>query len=58
LTRIKQLTAAAFEASFEEPDISLFPPSFIVKIARFEWEIPRLERETHIYSLLEGTGIG
>jgi hypothetical protein len=29
----------------------------IAKIARFEWEIPRIERETNAYRLLEGTGL-
>ncbi|KAJ0163319.1 hypothetical protein CTA2_3184 [Colletotrichum tanaceti] len=29
----------------------------IAKVARFEWEIPRMERGTHAYRLLEGTGI-
>ncbi len=57
LKRVKQITAAAFGASLIEPDPSLFPSRFIVKIARFEWEIPRLQRETHAYSLLEGTGL-
>ncbi|KAH8680573.1 alpha-galactosidase A [Xylariales sp. PMI_506] len=30
----------------------------IAKFARFEWEIPRIERETRAYRLLEGKGIG
>jgi predicted Ser/Thr protein kinase len=29
----------------------------IAKIARFDWEIPYVQRETEIYSLLQGTGI-
>lgn len=29
----------------------------IAKMARFDWEIPRIQCETKIYSLLEGTGI-
>lgn len=29
----------------------------IAKMARFDWEIPHIQRETKIYSLLEGTGI-
>lgn len=28
----------------------------IAKIARFEWEVPRIERETIAYQLLEGSG--
>lgn len=30
----------------------------VSKIARFHWEIGYLERETHIYSLIDGHGIG
>ncbi|KAI0156915.1 alpha-galactosidase A [Xylariaceae sp. FL1272] len=33
------------------------PHSAIAKIARFEWEIPRLEHETRAYQLLEDSGI-
>ncbi len=29
----------------------------IAKVARFEWEIPYVERETRIYARLEGTGL-
>jgi predicted Ser/Thr protein kinase len=29
----------------------------IAKMARFDWEIPFIQRETEIYSLLEGNGI-
>lgn len=31
--------------------------SMEAKIARFEWEIPRIERETRAYRLLEGSGL-
>jgi hypothetical protein len=31
--------------------------TFIAKIARFEWEIPYIERETHVYRLLQKTDI-
>jgi len=56
LVRVKQITAAAFEASLIEPDQTL-PSNLIAKIARWEWEIPRMERETRAYSILEGTGL-
>lgn len=60
LLRIRQLTAATFEASC--PTQHLLAPStsvarVIAKIARFEWEIPRIERETRAYKILENTGI-
>ncbi|KAM0271385.1 hypothetical protein ACHAQH_009121 [Verticillium albo-atrum] len=29
----------------------------IAKIARFEWELPRIEQETRAYQLLEGSGL-
>lgn len=29
----------------------------IAKIARFEWEVPRIEQETRAYQLLEGSGL-
>ena len=29
----------------------------IAKIARFEWEIPRIEREIRVYQLLEYSGL-
>lgn len=29
----------------------------IAKIARFEWEIPRIEQETRAYQLLDGQGL-
>ncbi|KAF2155226.1 hypothetical protein K461DRAFT_266525 [Myriangium duriaei CBS 260.36] len=29
----------------------------IAKIARFEWEIPRIEQETKAYQLLQGSGL-
>ncbi|PYI11281.1 hypothetical protein BO78DRAFT_393246 [Aspergillus sclerotiicarbonarius CBS 121057] len=60
LKRTKLLTAMAFEAVSHS---SLFPPTFqgpdtiIAKMARFEWEIPRVERETRAYQLLEGSGL-
>lgn len=59
LERTKQLTAAAFEALSHStlPSIPASPATVIAKIARFEWEIPRVERETRAYQLLEGSGL-
>ncbi|OJJ47625.1 hypothetical protein ASPZODRAFT_131171 [Penicilliopsis zonata CBS 506.65] len=48
----KSLTAMAYEASH-----SILPTPMIAKIARFEWEIPRIERETRAYQLLESSGL-
>lgn len=64
LDRTVQLTAAAFEAVLATPavlsSVSTFPHSpplpkmtVIAKIARFEWEIPRIERETRAYQILQ-----
>ncbi|CAI7646524.1 unnamed protein product [Penicillium glandicola] len=59
LERIKPLTAAAFEAVSHPtlPIIFQTSATVIAKIARFEWEIPRIERETRAYQLLEGSGL-
>lgn len=59
LEKTKQLTAMAFEAvSHSMLPISLPPPAtMIAKIARFEWELPRIEQETRAYQLLEGSGL-
>ncbi|KAF2725447.1 alpha-galactosidase A [Polychaeton citri CBS 116435] len=46
LEKTKQLTAMVFEVS---------SPTVIAKIARFEWELPRIEQETRAYQLLEVT---
>ena len=58
--KTKLLTAMTFEAVSH----SILPNTFqspattvIAKIARFEWEIPRIERETRAYQLLEGSGL-
>jgi hypothetical protein len=62
LDKVIQLTAAAFEAVL--PTSTIIPSasasnsssrevSVIAKIARFEWEIPRIERETRAYQVLE-----
>ncbi|KAK4179774.1 hypothetical protein QBC36DRAFT_343483 [Triangularia setosa] len=59
LEKTKQLTAMAFEAvSHSILPITLpSPATMIAKIARFEWELPRIERETRAYQLLEGSGL-
>lgn len=59
LERIKQLTAMSFEAvSHSVLLITLSSPAtMIAKIARFEWELPRIEKETRAYKLLEGSGL-
>ncbi|GLB05679.1 hypothetical protein AtubIFM57258_000968 [Aspergillus tubingensis] len=59
LRRTRQLTATAFEATYcgsELPSTTTLEKNttIIVKIARFEWEIPRLSRETSIYKQLQG----
>ncbi|WQF82018.1 Putative protein kinase-like domain superfamily [Colletotrichum destructivum] len=58
LEKTKQLTAMAIEARLH----SILPitPSLdimIAKIARFEWEMPRIEQEQRAYQLLEGSGL-
>ncbi|GLA69553.1 hypothetical protein AtubIFM55763_009507 [Aspergillus tubingensis] len=62
LRRTRQLTATAFEATFCGSELISTTTlekniTFIVKIARFEWEIPRLSRETSIYKQLQLQGI-
>ena len=56
VSRKRQLTGATFEASC--PTLSPPVTEVIAKIARFEWEIPRIEQETRAYKILENTGIG
>lgn len=56
LEKTKLLTAMAFEAISDSTYHDL-PPRVIVKIARFEWELPRIEQETRAYQLLEGSGL-
>ncbi|KAJ5214997.1 hypothetical protein N7468_010676 [Penicillium chermesinum] len=55
LEKTKLLTAMAFEAVSHSiiPITSQLSKTVIAKIARFEWEIPRIERETRAYQLLE-----
>lgn len=58
LEKTTQLTAAAYEAMPSPALASTLGTSpIIAKIARFEWEIPRLEHETRIYHLLSGSGL-
>jgi predicted Ser/Thr protein kinase len=62
LQSIKQLTPTVFEAVLLHSDVtSISLPSpeatVIAKIARFEWEVPRIEQETRAYQLLEGHGL-
>jgi predicted Ser/Thr protein kinase len=59
LEKTEQLTAMAFEAvSHSILPITLpSPATMIAKIARFEWELPRIEQETRAYQLLEGSGL-
>ncbi|KAK2015964.1 hypothetical protein LZ32DRAFT_113856 [Colletotrichum eremochloae] len=55
LERTKQLTAMVFEASQSTlPMNGRSQTTVIAKIARFEWEMPRIEQETRAYQLLEG----
>lgn len=53
IERVRLLTANTSECRLIDKTES----KFIVKIARFEWEIPRVERETRAYRMLQGTGI-
>ncbi|KAE8396976.1 hypothetical protein BDV37DRAFT_292852 [Aspergillus pseudonomiae] len=60
LQRVKQITAATYEATFSSQGLSTSSkpmPTAIAKIARFWWEIPRLSQETRIYKTLENTGL-
>ncbi|EWZ77729.1 hypothetical protein FOMG_16426 [Fusarium oxysporum f. sp. melonis 26406] len=59
LEKTKQLTAMAFEAVSHSilPITLLSSATIIAKIARFEWELPRIEQETRAYQLLEGSGL-
>ncbi|KAL2015244.1 hypothetical protein VTK56DRAFT_5950 [Thermocarpiscus australiensis] len=59
LEKTKQLTATAFEtiSSSVLPICLPSPGPMIAKIARFEWELPRIEHEMRAYQLLEGSGL-
>ncbi|KAL2209855.1 hypothetical protein CC79DRAFT_1365272 [Sarocladium strictum] len=54
LERVELLTMNTFSCVRKD---QLQGPTMIAKVARFSWEIPRLEQETHIYRLLQHTGI-
>ncbi|KJZ76158.1 hypothetical protein HIM_04614 [Hirsutella minnesotensis 3608] len=57
LEKTKQLTAMALEAVLP-PSLSATLQSsatVIAKIARFDWEIPRIEQETRAYQLLKNS---
>lgn len=59
LEKTNLLTAMVFEAVLHSPVLTHHDskPTVIAKIARFEWELPRIERETRAYQLLEGSGL-
>ncbi|KAF2651898.1 hypothetical protein K491DRAFT_681772 [Lophiostoma macrostomum CBS 122681] len=59
LEKTKQLTAMAFEAISRSslPVTFPSPATVIAKIARFEWELHRIQQETRAYQLLEGFGL-
>ncbi|KAL5344818.1 hypothetical protein ACLOAV_010215 [Pseudogymnoascus australis] len=60
LEKTDQLTAAAYEVvPLPASVLTVSSPGapVITKIARFEWEIPRLEQETRTYQQLEGSGL-
>ncbi|KAK2051998.1 alpha-galactosidase A [Colletotrichum caudatum] len=56
LEKTRQLTAMAFEALHSTLPINhTSQATMIAKIARFEWELPRIEQETRAYKLLESS---
>lgn len=67
LEKIELLTAKAFGAVTHPNNLPFTLPSpsptstanviVIAKIARFEWEIPRITQETRAYQILEGSGL-
>ncbi|CAK7272235.1 hypothetical protein SEPCBS119000_005018 [Sporothrix epigloea] len=58
LEKIRSIAITVFEAVLDA-DVSHLglQSTVIAKIARFEWEIPRIEKETRAYQLLEGSGL-
>ncbi|KAL1880036.1 hypothetical protein Daus18300_001399 [Diaporthe australafricana] len=63
LEKVNLLSVNTFECILkDEPtqndQISADSRTYVAKIARFEWEIPRLERETHAYQVIQHTDIG
>lgn len=59
LKKTEQLTAMALEVVSHSihPATLLSSAPMIAKIARFEWELPRIEQETRAYQLLEGSDL-
>ncbi|KFH42040.1 Ankyrin-like protein [Hapsidospora chrysogenum ATCC 11550] len=58
LDRVRLLAMSVFECTRKDYYQPLAPgTTLIAKIARFDWEIPRIERETRVYHLLQDTGI-
>ena len=59
LKKTEQLTAMALEVVSHSihPGTLLSSAPMIAKIARFEWELPRIEQETRAYQLLEGSDL-
>ncbi|KAE8419720.1 hypothetical protein BDV36DRAFT_294062 [Aspergillus pseudocaelatus] len=56
LTKTRTISPNAFEATC--PLTKSGPQDTVIaKLARFEWEIPRIERETQAYKMLEQTGL-
>ncbi|KAK2030759.1 alpha-galactosidase A [Colletotrichum zoysiae] len=56
LKRVQRLTMNVSECTRKGQEAP--QSTFIAKIARFEWEIPRIEQEGHVYRLLQDTDIG
>lgn len=52
LRRVAQLSVTTFECTREDRPGT----TAIAKVARFEWEVPRIECESRVYRLLDGTG--
>ncbi|KAJ5884183.1 hypothetical protein N7504_011755 [Penicillium tannophilum] len=58
LKKTQLLTPTAYEVTYSGDDHLLLKESpVIAKIARFEWELPRLSQETRAYQKLENTGL-
>ncbi|KAJ5788565.1 hypothetical protein N7457_003555 [Penicillium paradoxum] len=58
LKKRKSFTPTAYEVSYTGDKLqSPTSPVVIAKIARFEWEVPRLSMETFMYRRLENTGL-
>ncbi|KAJ5808594.1 hypothetical protein N7474_009863 [Penicillium riverlandense] len=59
LKRRKQFTATTYEATYSGNGSlpTTRSPVVVAKVARFEWELPRLSLETLMYRSLENTGL-